>query len=110
MVALAIKRSTYRVIAEKPEEPDTGVVPNDGLPMSPNGDVMLSRELLDYIVRVAVKEALDSRGNKVRKPDGWDDIVAKWKYGKLTTHKAAKMAGMSVSSFHDYATGKKTFD
>lgn len=126
-VTLAIKRSDYRVVEEEPEEPDDGIIPYDGLTVNPNGGVTLSRELLDYIIRKTTSEAigklvksiaemeepsttLPPAQSKNEKPEGWDDIVAKWKYGKLTTHKAAKMVGLSVTGFKDYASGKKTFD
>lgn len=126
-VALAIKRSDYRVIPPEQEHTEEPIIPRGTLPLLDNGKIELTMDLLDYIIRktssVAIGSLLQSINipeekqvaeqpvkNKVEKPEGWDDILAKWKYGKLTTHKAAKMAGMSVNTFRDYATGKKTFD
>lgn len=122
-VALAVKRSDYRVVVPEPEESEDKTAPENVLAMSENGGIALSKELLDYIVRIAVRYTLDELADTVvptelhkpkalvmKKPDGWDGILAKWKYGKLTTHKAAEISGMSVNEFRDYATGKKTFD
>lgn len=126
-VALAVKRSDYRVAPQEQESTVSQLIPRDTLPLLENGKIELTMDLLDYIIRktssVAIGSLLQSINvpegkqaaaqpvkNKVEKPEGWDDILAKWKYGKLTTHKAAKMAGMSVNTFRDYATGKKTFD
>ncbi len=114
-IALAIKRSDYRVITEsKPEDSVENItVPVDAIPVEKDGEIKLSRELVNDIVRIVTEVVLEHQtqnAQKQKKPDGWDDILAKWRYGKLTTHKAAKMANMSVTEFRDYATGKKTFD
>lgn len=126
-VALAIKRSDYRVIPQEQEPSEEPHIPRNTLPLLGNGRIELTMDLLDYIIRKTSSEMISnllqsfnvsgekqtsapSVINKVEKPKDWDDILAKWKYGKLTTHKAAKMTGMSVTSFQDYASGKKTFD
>lgn len=46
---------------------------------------------------------------KLRRPQNWDEICEGWRSGKVSTSKAAEMAGMSRTSFCSYATGKKTF-
>lgn len=117
-VALATKRSDYRVAVEEKESesaPENVSIPDDAIPLGKDGEIKLSRELLDYIMRTFAEIILELQKQaqaveKRQKPAGWDDIQAKWKHGKLTTHKAAKAAGMTASEFCDYMNGKKTFD
>lgn len=114
-VALAVKRSEYRVITEDEAEGatrDTGI-PADAIPVGKNGEISLDIELLNHIIRTTTETILEYQAaavKKRRKPDGWDDIQTKWKHGKLTTHKAARAVGMTVAEFCDYANGNKTFD
>lgn len=114
-VALAIKRSDYRVIAaNKPaDDAEDAPIPADAVPIEDDGGVKLSRELIDEIVRIVTEVVLEQQAKVVEKqvkPDNWDDILVKWKYGKLSTYKAARAVGMSADAFYDYARGKKTFD
>lgn len=72
----------------------------------------MSRELINDIVRIVTEVVLEQQAKAMKsrgKPDGWDDILIKWRYGKLSEDKAAKMVGMSATDFRDYATGKRTF-
>lgn len=56
-VALAVKRSDYRIIPNKPENPEA--TPEDNFPITSKGDVKLSRELLDYIIHTVTKDAIN---------------------------------------------------
>lgn len=115
-VALAIKRSNYRVIVADEQKNSSGntIIPSGAIPVGKNGEINLDIELLNHIIRTTTKAILEYQATAAKKrrkkPDGWDDIQAKWKHGKLTTHKAAKAAGMTVAEFCDYINGKKTFD
>lgn len=68
-VALAIKRSSYRIIKEKPSAPEGCGGLDDSLPVAANGDVVLSRELLTYIIRSTTKEALEGFVETIARSD-----------------------------------------
>ncbi len=136
---LALKRSPYRFEKKTEVEPmneSDQHKPSDGIPVTDHGDLLLSPELFTHMIKTAVKEAVSEVLSKVqvvaavppvpapavsvapkrrfsakmKKPAEWEAILALWKSGDLSAADAAKMAGMSESSFRNYSSGKKTFD
>lgn len=113
---------------------------SDGVRLAASGDIIIQPDVFVQVIKVSVKEAVkeavtsamsdfavsrqaaaapivysgassESRSsNKPKKPENWDNILTDWTSGRVTASEAAKDAGMSLSRFRSYATGKSTFD
>lgn len=116
---------------------DLGKVQSEpsGVKIAPDGELVVAPEVFVQIIKVSVREAVASSlpsildelrvdravygrrpsdakkfPSKLKKPGNWDDVLASWEDGRLTTKQAANATRMSESSFRNYARGRKTFD
>ena len=163
---MAIKASNYRISEAKQME-IPGIVPGFSIPVTSDGNLVLSPDLFMSLIRATVKETCAEMQSivhddvvaevsaeifsevceehpaevpdavheepsdeiigkpnpidtpvvskhrfgraKCKRPDNWDEIYADCKAGKISKAKAAKSAGMSVTSFTNYFTGKSVW-
>lgn len=131
--AMAIKRSDYRLLRNtRPAVSEERHISAEAAPaVQPAPENV--KDSLDSVIQllwsmremlcgtpVAAQQAENTASAKsnepanpvssaVQRPDGWDDLVANWKFGKISTYKAAKQANMSSADFYNFARGKRTF-